>query len=367
MPALITSTVGHLAVTHAITLPPQTTPFAAAQGGDCELSVYCWQLTYLNYLSSRQHLSGLQCEARHSSPRAGTPALGYRTECFPEGYLDVFPGLTMEPSMASLAPADPALAYSGTACVSDWTTACTTTVTGAGGTAYPQAWCCPPGAWTCPAGPRGDGKDPGRRCASVLTEKTEIWMTWDPPFSLPTGDVYTWPAGVSAEPAEYGATVYHDVFPLVLTTSVSAARQQVTDSDSGDDTHAVPPPPAIPDERALPVLSIDAVAGIAVGAVVFVLVAILGGLFFFVHRLKRAKDSVDPGDDTPATSTQHSDADAAVFERRPELQGASMTARGREGVVAPKAELDAARGAERRRQLSELDGARRSPPTGSGS
>ncbi|RYP38560.1 hypothetical protein DL767_002496 [Monosporascus sp. MG133] len=358
MSTLITSTVGHLAATHAITLPPQTTPFAAEQGGACELSVYCWQLTYLNYLSSRQHLSGLQCEARHSSPHDGTPAIGYRTECFPEGYLDVFPGLTAEPSMASLAPADPTLAYPGTACVSDWTTACTTTVTGAGGTAYPQAWCCPPGAWRCPAGPRGDGKDPGRRCASVLTEKTEIWMTWDPPFSLPTGDVYTWPAGVSAEPAEYGATVYHDVFPLVLTTSVSAAGQQVTNSDGSDDTHAVaPPPPATPDERALPVLSIDAVAGIAVGAVVFVLVAILGGLFFFVRRMKRTENSVGPGDDTPATSKQNSDAGAVAFERKPELQGASTTARGWEAVVAPKAELDAARGAERRRQLSELDGA----------
>ncbi|RYO88228.1 hypothetical protein DL766_009305 [Monosporascus sp. MC13-8B] len=363
MSTLITSTVGHLAATHAITLTPQTTPFAAAQGGACELSVYCWQLTYLNYLSSHQHLSGLQCEALHSSPRDGTPALGYRTECFPEGYLDVFPGLTMEPSMASLAHADPTLAYPGTACVSDWTTACTTTVTGAGGTAYPQAWCCPPGAWTCPAAPRGDGKDPGRRCASVLTEKTEIWMTWDPPFSLPTGDAYTWPAGVSAEPAEYGATVYHDVFPLVLTTSLSAARQQVTGSDDGDDTHAPPPPPAIPDERALPVLSIDAAAGIAVGAVVFVLVAILGGLFFFVRRLKRAKRPVDAGDDTPATSTQHSDGDAVVSDRKPELQGASAVARGTEWIVAPKAELDAARGAERRRQLSELDGARCLPPT----
>ncbi|RYP76099.1 hypothetical protein DL771_001923 [Monosporascus sp. 5C6A] len=367
MSTLITSTVGHLPATHAITLPPQTTPFAAAQGEACELSVYCWQLTYLNYLSSRQHLSGLQCEARHSSPRAGTPALGYRTECFPEGYLDVFPGLTAEPSLASLAPADPALAYPGTACVSDWTTACTTTVTGAGGTAYPQAWCCPPGAWRCPAAPRSDGKDPGRRCVSVLTEETEVWMTWDPPFSLPTGDVYTWPAAVSAEPAEYGATVYHDVFPLVLTTSLSATRQQVTNSDDGDDTHAVPLPPAIPDERALPALPMDAVAGIAVGAVVFVLVAILGGLFFFVRRLKRAENPADPGDDAPATSTQHFDADAAVSERKPELQGASTTARGTQGVVAPKAELDAARDAERRRQLSELDGARRLPPSRSGS
>lgn len=72
--------------------------------------------------------------------------------------------------------------------------------------------CCPPGEWAC-AQAEGD-----RRCSSILTGRTAVWLTWDPAFtSLDGYEWYTYPTWVKSEAVENAATVWHDVFPLQMT------------------------------------------------------------------------------------------------------------------------------------------------------
>ena len=258
-----------------VSLPAQTTPFTPPGGGVCDLHVYCPGLEHHAWTAGRQSLSGQHCEAVHltvvgTTPAAAagggktktknassplpTPTLLYNPECYPAGYLDVFPalrlgpdGVAAGPSNAQLppAPSDPALAYPGTACISGWTTACTATMgaaqgggdgeeAGAGATATAahraQAWCCPPGSWTCEA--PGLVPDPvatvdtaRRRCVSALAgPRTSVWMRWDPAYrQTDDGGVVVvasrLPQEVTASVAGPGdgASVYHFAFPLALT------------------------------------------------------------------------------------------------------------------------------------------------------
>ncbi|KAK7757276.1 hypothetical protein SLS62_000825 [Diatrype stigma] len=216
-------------------LPPQTTPFVPSPGPEaCELSVYCSFLSQYVYQTIAEHgghpLGGEQCTAAQTSKFSAGSVMAHISRCYPDGYFDIFNTLTLRPRQdgASAAAAaqkheeeeergstalDSALAYPGSACMSGWTTACTTTVT-QGGRGYPQAWCCPPGEWAC-ARAEGD-----RRCSSILTGRTAIWLTWDPAFtSLDGYEWYTYPTWVKSEAVENAATVWHDVFPLQMTVA----------------------------------------------------------------------------------------------------------------------------------------------------
>ncbi|KAI0025274.1 hypothetical protein F4780DRAFT_792874 [Xylariomycetidae sp. FL0641] len=221
-----------------LSLPPQTTPFAAPVSDGCALSVYCKGLSQIAYTHSYTDagrpnpLSGQQCEAVITSTGIGT-TLTRNPECFPAGYFTLFPDelAYADADADAPPPADAgdlaAAAYPpGGVCMAGWTTACTTTVS-----ARPQAWCCPPGQWACAADdPEDDAAAAAvsrrRRCVSTLQQETSIYMTWDPPFTDATGsEHYTWVQGVTAQPdPALAPTVYHPVFPLALALPGGPAR-----------------------------------------------------------------------------------------------------------------------------------------------
>ncbi|KAI2634276.1 hypothetical protein GGS26DRAFT_590119 [Hypomontagnella submonticulosa] len=288
-----------------LTLPPQTTPFTPSPDVDCTMSVLCEDLTYSNYADGSQSLSGMPCQALN---KLGRRELGTQTACFPEGYISLFAPLTSEiytgtdsgiPSVTK-SPESLTLAYPGSACISGWTTACTTTVA-AEGSEYPQAWCCPPGSWTCATEqPRvagvsredpGEGAATGRYCASAMTEPSEIWMSWDPPVTLSDDGSYkSWTASVTAEPLESAATVFHPVFPLQLTANngIDGRGEQVTDS---------PPTRKSGGHKredymtygSNPNLSTPAIIGVVIFSTVFLL-AMIGIAFIVRHRYNRGGD-----------------------------------------------------------------------------
>lgn len=295
-------------------LPSQITPFTPPSDADCTISVYCPFMTYWIYTSGEHMLSSMECQAVNVLEDYGAGAIGYNTDCLPEGYYTIFAdNLYVEIS----SPTDlSTMAYPGTACVSGWTTACTTTVTDSDAS-YPQAWCCPPGSWQCAA-------DSARHCTSVMTESTNIWMTWDPPF---TGlgiseEYYTWTAGVTSEPSEYAATVYHRVFPLQLTTggSDTAATQPVSSNGTSDNGASEA------------VLSMGAKAGIGVAAAVVLLGVLVGWILFVRRRKKRNAEAAE------ATEPNANPPTEEALDDKPELEGTTVA---QARSVIPKVELDA--------------------------
>jgi hypothetical protein len=159
-------------------LPSQTTPFSQPTG--CGLSVYCPFMTYLEYsMSSASHLhplSGNPCVAVETTSTA-TYALARVTNnaaCYPDGYFDLFPNEASS-LFAENMPSEgqsSTVAYPGNACISGWTTACTTTITDES-SSYPQAWCCPEGGWTCASATGyGDPAAPQRLCQSLMSTAT---------------------------------------------------------------------------------------------------------------------------------------------------------------------------------------------------
>ncbi|KAI2631982.1 hypothetical protein GGR54DRAFT_11371 [Hypoxylon sp. NC1633] len=287
-------------------LPPQITPFTPPADVDCSVSVYCKYLTYEVYTMFDHELSGLGCQGVNV---IGPGMLAYETRCFPDGYFTIFDNLYEEirqiPGTPTEGPGSSTLAYPGTACLSGWTTACTTTLTNNGG-AYPQAWCCPPGSWTCAANEH-TGLDtvqliPGRYCASVLTGATDIYMTWDPPFTAQGGsEYYTWPVEVTSEPSEYAATVYHRVFPLLLTANTfdAAAMPTTLDSNIAASDNAIVGPA---DDASVAALSKGAIAGIAIGAAVFVLGLGAVGVYVLFVRRRQNKNNLAGGSSSGADS-----------------------------------------------------------------
>lgn len=232
----------------SVYLPPQTTPFVYT-GPDCTPYVYCAGLTSVSYSSPGQQIGGAPCFGVHTvpNPRAPlVPFMGYNNQCFPGNFYELFgdqrkqavydwPHGTQEGARSTLA-------YPGTVCPWLWTTACTKTLTHEG-LHYPQAWCCPPGKWNC-ASELGGPADPQRLCRSVVSELTEVWMSFDPAFTLRlNGDeTYTWHAQVAGV-----GEVYHRVFPLSLSTGVAPrdlaqtnqAPVELIDSESTTVSHAL--------------------------------------------------------------------------------------------------------------------------------
>ncbi|KAK8076665.1 hypothetical protein PG994_003937 [Apiospora phragmitis] len=100
------------------------------------------------------------------------------------------------------------LAYPGTACIKDWTTACTYDITmedagGSSQTTSRQEWCCAPG-YSCTT---RSAEDPSsttfeRQCYSYLNSQTEIWASWDPPAtgSADGSEYYTYPTSITWQP-----------------------------------------------------------------------------------------------------------------------------------------------------------------------
>ncbi|KAI1376158.1 hypothetical protein F4677DRAFT_420464 [Hypoxylon crocopeplum] len=318
--------------TTGLSLPPQITPYTPPPDVDCAISVYCKFLTYWYYVGGKHQLSGMGCAAVNSLE---VGVLGYRTECFPEGYYTIFDNLLEEIRLIPGTPTESGdsstLAYPGTACVSGWTVACTVTLKDSIDT-YTQAWCCPPGSWSCALtehqGLGADRPITGRHCSSLMTESTDIYMTWDPPYvdGGDSQDYYTWTVGVTSEPTEYAATIYQRVFPLQWTAGASnAPGVQPSAFDGGVAVNTTGPV----NEASVAVISKGAIAGISVGAVVFIFGVIWGIAMFY--RRRQMKNGV--------AGTSSSGPNAPPSERpvgdKPELEGSPMA------PAVPRAELDA--------------------------
>ncbi|KAI1781082.1 hypothetical protein F4818DRAFT_436274 [Hypoxylon cercidicola] len=305
-----------------LSLPPQITPFTPPPTADCTPSVYCPYLSYILYSTSKD-LSGMACAILF---KLGEGEIGYRTECFPKGYFTLFnyESLLDIESATAEPPESSAVAYPGTACMSGWTTACTSVVTYDGRT-YPQAWCCPSSSWRCAA-------TAGRFCTSIMTEATNIWMTWDPAFTYMSGDYYTWTAEIDSEPSESAATVYRRVFPVQLPADSSGAP--TPDNNSQYDS---PVNNSSDDDNSRSALSTGAIAGIGTAAGIVILAVFM---FWILHR-RRRKSKKSSGEETvsednpPPAPTEQASGDKA------ELEGTTVTQA--KGVI-PKAELDAGNG-----------------------
>lgn len=121
-------------------------------------------------------------------------------------------------------------------------------------------------------------------------------MAWDPPYTDASRTVGHWTAGVGAVPPQLGATVYRDVFPLVLakeeganTDGVSTATSTATVIAGGSNSPT--DHPAVDPSDQTTSLTSGAKAGIAVGVLVSVF-GILGfvGYFLCYRRKKRVSD-----------------------------------------------------------------------------
>ncbi|CAJ2511500.1 Uu.00g071250.m01.CDS01 [Anthostomella pinea] len=378
-----------------LTLPPQTTPFVPPPG--CELSVYCYAYYHLAYVqatsTSKHALSGEECQAIHKFKESKTEYIGHNTACFPDGYASLFPDQSGEPvSGMGDATNDAALAtaaYEGTACIADWTAACTTAVTQQG-QAYSQAWCCPPGGWACTSRLGYPGETVEERlCISTLTEATDIFMSWDPPYTDETrSQHFTWTAAITSEPAQFGLSVYHRVFPLQLTlaptvkasstatptTTTTASFSEMSGTTRvGSLSSDVPttamvttgttsgPPTATSSETTKsndPTLSTGALAGIAAGGLVFVIGLFV--LFFFLYRRRKKRLTLAARGYSPQPE-HHRGADT-FGGGKPELDGTATSAS--EGAQR-QSELDA--GGRQERHLPELGGSCGTASAGVGS
>lgn len=161
----------------------------------------------------------------------------------------------------SLTPGNlPDLAYPGTACISDWTSACNTTIR-LPGSQISQTWCCPSGGWTCLT---VSGLDvPYRDCVSYISTPTDVWVNVYTTSGTSEVKVATaWQKTFLSDLASSGPIkIKHPPFPLY----------GVIPSDGKD--------------GAVGGLATGAIAGIAVGIVVVVLILI--GITIFVCLRKR--------------------------------------------------------------------------------
>ncbi|KAK8005455.1 arylsulfatase A [Apiospora arundinis] len=303
-------------------LPTQITPFSFnAPGHPCRLSVYCPFLSYYAYIKRPHQLAQQICQGVQTGREFGT-SLIRREDCYPGGYLNtIFPGEYLGPYYPNEGPTNEGdrstLAYPGTACLSGWTTACTTTLDHEGDL-FSQAWCCPPGGWSCATRTGiSDRAAPQRLCQSPLSTSTTIWMTWDPAYTLSGESQYTWIATITSEEPQNAATVFHKVFPLQLTTGV---ENTVTDGQGL-------PSDAADNRDNNPQQSFQ--GGIAVGSSVVVLCIVFGIILLFRRRRWAARSP----ETYSAIQQQQSPQQQYSWEGKPELEGSMM-------VVRPKSELD---------------------------
>ncbi|TEA17079.1 hypothetical protein C8034_v000331 [Colletotrichum sidae] len=140
------------------TLPPQTTPFTPPDS-------ICTQFP-----------KAIRCEGKPEEQDPNSPcwALQYvestgtslPSQCFPTSYVEIYRPVDDFDDVMSLA-------YPGTACISGWTTACTTKLERSSDN-FVQTWCCPPGGWTCFTDPGSQA--PARGCVTTITAPTDAWF-----------------------------------------------------------------------------------------------------------------------------------------------------------------------------------------------
>ncbi|WQF79303.1 hypothetical protein CDEST_04317 [Colletotrichum destructivum] len=203
-----------------------------------------------------------------------------QTQCFPKTYKEYCPAGSRRAYIVFNAGDIPSLAYPGTTCLSGWTSDCVTTVQRAGGEQYFQTWCFPSG-WDCLSISSGQKQIPHRECVSLLTTPTEICINnivttrgSESIVSTPWRKVL-----LSNLPSGGPIVVNHPVFPLygrVPVHGVGAAKP------TG--------------------LSTGAIAGIAIGIVVVVLVLLGSCVFVCIKKRKQnragelAHSSLGPGE-----------------------------------------------------------------------
>lgn len=171
------------------------------------------------------------------------------------------------------------LAYPGTACISDWTTACTTTLTLESAQTFVQTWCCPPGSYSCLTA-WGEAT-PWRDCVRLLSTPTEVWVN---NIATSGGTEKTlWSSwrkvSLSDLPSSGPLSVKHPVFPLYG----HAPFQSTNGTNEAG-------------------LATGAIAGIVVGAVVLALLLLGGGVFVCLRKRKQKRAALAAQSDINAAN-----------------------------------------------------------------
>lgn len=278
-----------------MTLAPQQTPFVPPVS--CTLSVHCPFMSNLLYSAKsslgRHPLSGQRCQAFYTTEGAQLDPIQEIEACMPNGYrqlnrehvlgLDSF----LSGGNGQLSSTE---AYPGTACMQGWSSACSHTV-GSDESISAHIWCCPEGSWECQASTTDfEGWMTGHRlCRSIMTEATNVWMSFDPPVAGSDSDhmVYTWHRSVTAEPqTQFAARIYHHAIPLDGTGTTSNSNAQ----DPTSKSHATGPvsngnsnPPAT--------LTTGEFCGIVIGGTAFVLLLVFTKLYFCLPYLRKRRQS----------------------------------------------------------------------------
>ncbi|KAK8061093.1 hypothetical protein PG997_015314 [Apiospora hydei] len=205
----------------AVTVPSApsygTTPFeASGQPGQdaCESpSLYCPFIVG----EDPKPYSALVCTKGFTTTSGGYSEIRSQMEqCRPPSFFKVFETDANKDIIT--------LAYPGTACLQDWTTACTYDITVAASddadrqvTTSRQAWCCAPG-YQCTTASVSSGTSATfeRQCYSFLNTQTAVWASWDPPAtgSKDGSEYYTYPTSITWDPPRDKYTVYHKPLPL---------------------------------------------------------------------------------------------------------------------------------------------------------
>ncbi|KAF4822814.1 hypothetical protein CGCTS75_v010559 [Colletotrichum tropicale] len=205
---------------------------------------------------------GIRCEGKANEVTPRTICWGlqfveetttsFPAQYFPKTYTNIFKPFDDFDDVTSLA-------YPGTACISDWTAACTKTLDLTSSQRYVQVWCCPPG-WNCYDPPTG--KADTRDCYSIVSTPTDIWFY--PIVTTGRSDstiTTSWTkVPLTDLPNQGPIEVHHPVFPI----EVRIPTQDNKTEASG--------------------LSTGAIAGTAVGVIVVVLALVGGGLFVCLRK-----------------------------------------------------------------------------------
>ncbi|OHE97056.1 hypothetical protein CORC01_07665 [Colletotrichum orchidophilum] len=306
----LTFTPGGFQQTKVLSMAPQTTPFTPPSGV-CSVDIRC-------LVGKVEEFTG-DVECLRDQVVAETTA-SLPTQCFPESYAAIWrPSGNTFSDVASVA-------YPGTACISGWTTACVTPLTLESGQTYTQTWCCP-SSYTCltPA----PGGTPYRDCVSLLSTSTEVWIN---NIATSGGRESTlWSSWrkitLTGIPSVGPLSVKHPVFPLY-------GRFPSQGSDVGDVG-----------------LSTGAIAGIAVAAVVFVLLLLGTGLFVCLRKRKQKRAAIAAQNEDTSGYKSHENKGLG-FDAKQELPGHSTEMREVDAATPPPVELSAYT------RAAEVDGSR---------
>ncbi|KAI0026031.1 hypothetical protein F4780DRAFT_3510 [Xylariomycetidae sp. FL0641] len=235
----------------ATSLPPQTTPFVPPiDASECsKLPVWCpgWP-------------SDFNCYAGDLNDNNGTCTPDfYRSDCYPSGYQDIYSATGTWDDQSETA-------FPGTACLSGWSTGCTTTIS-ASNSNISQAWCCPTG-FSCPGSDWAQSFTglitPSRVCTSQIQVSDVVYVRANKTSYTPT--VLSASAWTST-PELASLLAIRPVFPL---------QSQSPDNSTESEQVAMFDTPRL----------VGAIVGSVLGALVLVLGAVL-----FRRRLIRQRRS----------------------------------------------------------------------------